>query len=420
MTKIKLIFLLILLSSKITLAQKKLVYGDHVYENTIKTVQLYPQGSSIQASLTPAVKELNDGPNLVLEFDDLRDDADYFFVYFIHCNADWSVSKMKPTMYLKAFNEFEIENFEFSSESKTNYVHYTFQIPSFKESGNYLAVVYRDRNKEDIILSKRFSIYNNQVGVGGNIGRSSVVSKRQSHQRVEVTLNYGDLRTFDPAMDFTVVVRQNARPDNMKVDLKPTFIDENAKLIRYQNLGDENDFLGGNEFRLFDISTVNGSGRNVAKIAFEENKPVAQLRLDQERDPAFFQFLDINGQYYIRDLESLRTGTITAEYVEVEFLLDIPKITDDIYVLGAFNLWNRNEESILKYDPVKEQYSAKQLLKQGWYNYTYWVDGNEPNLIENSFFDTENLYEVFIYYRPMGARGDQLVGYSSIPFNNRR
>lgn len=419
-TKTNLTLLVLLCSSLLAYGQKQLEYQDRVYEPTIKTVQLYPRGNSIESTLAPAVKEISEGPNLRLEFDDLRDDADYYFVYFIHCNSDWSISGLRPTMYMKAYNEFEIEDFEFSSEAKINYVHYSFDLPEFKETGNYLAVVYRDRNKEDIVLSKRFSMYENKVGVGGNIGRSSSVGNRQSNQRVEVTLNYGDLSTFDPAKDFTIVVRQNGRSDNLKIGLGPTFIDENGKLIRYRNLGDENDFLAWNEFRLFDISTVNSSGRNVASIRFENNKPVAQLMMDKERDPVFFQFLDVNGQYYIRDLESNRAGTLTAEYVNVEFALDYPKTTNKIYVLGAFNQWQKNEASLLKYDNLNERYYSRQLLKQGWYNYSYWVDSNTPDAIDKSFFETENLYEVFVYYRPMGARGDQLIGYSRISYNTRR
>lgn len=419
-TKLNLTILILLFSGLLAHGQKQLVYQDRVYEPTIKTVQLYPSGNSIESTLAPAVKDINEGPDLRLEFDDLRDDADYYFVYFIHCNADWSVSGLRPTMYMKAYNEFEIEDFEFSSEAKINYVHYSFDLPEFKETGNYIAVVYRDRNKEDIILSKRFSLYENKVGVGGNIGRSSSVGNRQSNQRVEVTLNYGDLSTFDPAKDFTIVVRQNGRPDNLKIGLAPTFIDENGKLIRYRNLGDENDFLAWNEFRLFDISTVNSSGRNVASIRFENNKPIAQLIMDKERDPVFFQFLDVNGQYYIRDLESNRGGTLTAEYVNVEFSLDYPKTSNKIYVLGAFNQWQKNERSVLKYDNVNERYFSRQLLKQGWYNYGYWIDSHTPDAIDKSFFETENLYEIFVYFRPMGARGDQLIGYSRISYNSRR
>lgn len=68
--------------------RKELVYENAVYENTVKTVQLYPQGNSVQNRLSPAVTKLNETRNLILEFDDLRNDADYYFVRFVHCNAD--------------------------------------------------------------------------------------------------------------------------------------------------------------------------------------------------------------------------------------------------------------------------------------------------------------------------------------------
>lgn len=411
--------LLALLSGPGLVGQKKLVYEDHTYEPTIKTVQLYPEGNTIQAILEPAVKEINDGKRLVLEFDDLRDDADYYFVYFLHCNANWEPSDLRPSMYLKAYNEFEIEDFEFSSESKVNYVHYTFQLPSFEETGNYLAVVYRDRNKEDIILSKRFSIYDNLVGVGGTIGISSDVGKRLNNQRVEVTLNYGDLNSMDPAKDFTIVVRQNQRPDQTKVGLKYTFIDESSKMIRYQNLGDENDFPGGNEFRAFDIRVINFTGRNVAKTNFLDNRPYAELFIDKSRDPAFFQALDINGGFYIRDLEN-RSGRLTSEYVKVKFRLEHPETNTPIYVVGAFNQWQKNGSSQMKFDVESGEYFTTQLLKQGWYNYMYVMDSQEPDRLEKSFFETENLYEIFVFFRPMGARGDQLVGYQKINYNSRR
>lgn len=400
--------------------QKQLLYQDQVYEPTIKTVQLYPNGPSIQSLLAPPIKDIDDNTELFLEFDDLRNDADYYFVYFIHCNADWTPSDLRPPMYMTAYNEFEIEDFEFSSEAKINYVHYTYRFPKFKETGNYIAVVYRDRKKKDIILSKRFSLYKNQVSVGGNIDRSAVVSNRQDNQRVEVTMNYASIKSIDPREEFTVVVRQNQRPDVTKIGLAPTFVDEGFKVIRYQNLGDENDFKGWNEFRFFDISTVNASGRNVAKTGFINNRPVAEIMVDRARDPAYFQLLDVNGQYYIRDLEAGRSGRLTSEYVDVKLTLDYPKITEDIYVVGQFNQWRKDDTSLMKFDPMNKTYYSNQLLKQGWYNYVYTVKGNDADRIEQSFFETENLYEILVYYRPIGGRGDQLVGYSLINYNTRR
>ena len=413
------------------LGQKMLRYRNSVYEPTIKTVQLYPKGNTVQTMLDPAVREMGETQPLILEFDDLKNNADYYFVYFVHCNANWKPSDLRPGMYLNVYNEFEIENFEFSSESKINYVHYTFQFPSFKQTGNYLAIVYRDRKKEDIILSRRFSIYRNVVSVGGTVGISLEVSKRLKNQRVEVTLNYNGLRSMNPSKDFTVVVRQNQRPDQTKTALEYTFIDENAKTIRYQNPGLENDFPGGNEFRAFDISTVNFTGHNVAKIGFEDNRAVAELLPDKPRRSAFFQMLDINGNYYTRDLENNtapanpsfsvgQSGKLTAEYVRVRFSLQYPKSNRDIYILGAFNQWQKDENARLKFDAVTGMYHTTQLLKQGWYNYTYIVDSRNPQLIEGSFFETENLYEIFVYFRPMGARGDKLVGYRKIDYNSGR
>ena len=59
------------------------------------------------------------------------------------------------------------------------------------------------------------------------------------------------------------------------------------------------------------------------------------------------------------------------------------------------------------------------ILKQGWYDYSYETT-NIPDLIERSYFETENIYEVFMYFKPMGARGDELVGYYKVNFNRRR
>ncbi len=400
--------------------KKELKFEDTVYESEIKTVRMYPEGSSIQSSLAPAVTELGQTTKLLLEFDDLRNDADYYFVQFIHCNVDWTPSDLRANMYLNSFNEFEIEDFEFSSESKTNYVHYKYRLPKFQSTGNYIAVVYRDRNKEDIILSKRFRVYQNEVGVGGNVLRSSAMGDRLTHQRIEVTMSYGNLNSIDPRQDFKVVVRQNQRPD-MQLMLNPTFIDENSKVIRYQNLGSENDFLGGNEFRYFDLSTVNFKGRNVMDAGFAANKPFAQLGLDEMRKDGYFQNLDLNGQYYIRDLEGGGAFAITSEYVSTTFGLKAEKRLTDIYLLGAFNNWKRDAQSKLKWNAQNEVYETNILLKQGWYDYSYWsADPTAPNEFEQSFFETENLYEVFVYFKPIGGRGDILVGYSRIDYNRRR
>ncbi len=402
-------------------AQKKdLIYDNHAYEPSIQSIQLLPQGNGITDRFAPSVKNIQDRANLVLEFDDLAEDADYYFVRFIHCNADWTPSDLRPGMFVQGFNEFEVTDFEFSSESKINYVHYKFPLPTFKKTGNYLAVVYRDRNKKDLILSRRFMIYENKALVGARVLRSSDVSNRMTHQRVEATVNYGGVRTPDPRRDFKVVVRQNQRADQEKT-LEVTFLDENQSVMRYQNMGAENDFPGGNEFRFFDLSTINASGRNVGNVYFEDNRPIAKLMTDKIRREGYFQNLDLNGQFYIRDSEGGTNTATSAEYVQTQFTLEMPKSRTGIYLLGAFNGWRKNEASRMTYDEESGSYQHQLLLKQGWYNYMYWsADPLDEQEIERNFFETENLYEVFVYFRAMGSRGDELIGYGRVNYNNRR
>lgn len=399
-------------------SQKELRFGNFEYEPTIKTVQININGSSVENIIAPPVTRVSQ-KQLILTFDDLRADADYYYVYFIHCNADWTQSNLRPNMYLNAYNEFEITDFEFSAEAKRQYVNYSFEIPAFKTSGNYLAVVYRDRNKEDIVLSRKFYVYEESAAAGISINRSASAGERMNNQRVEVTLNYSSIKAVDPKMQFKVVVRQNQREDLIAYNLPSTFIDQNNKTIRYQNLGDENEFPGTNEFRGFDLGTVTFTGRNVQNVTVGQDKVTAELRTDRPLGSGYIQALDINGQYYVRDLEG-RAGSTTAEYINTLFSLDYPKTSNNVYVVGAFNEWRKDETSRMQFNPRTEKYELQVEIKQGWYNYAYVTDGSDPFEIDKSFFDTENLYEAFVYYRPMGGRGDLLVAYSLTQYNSRR
>ena len=58
------------------------------------------------------------------------------------------------------------------------------------------------------------------------------------------------------------------------------------------------------------------------------------------------------------------------------------------------------------------------MLKQGLYDFKYiWVDDEgkiDDTVFEGSFFQTENSYQVLVYYRKPGSRWDELVGFSNI------
>jgi hypothetical protein len=86
-----------------------------------------------------------------------------------------------------------------------------------------------------------------------------------------------------------------------------------------------------------------------------------------------------------------------------------------MYVSGAFNNWNFNNDNRMTYDPDKAQYQCTILLKQGWYNYEYIFlrDGEtraEPSVFEGNHYETENEYLILVYYRNPTDRYDRLAG----------
>ncbi|RZK88882.1 MAG: DUF5103 domain-containing protein, partial [Pedobacter sp.] len=110
-----------------------------------------------------------------------------------------------------------------------------------------------------------------------------------------------------------------------------------------------------------------------------------------------------------------------SEYMSVLFTLNAaaPTLNGDAYVVGRFNNYTLSKENKLIYDAGRKQFYANILLKQGLYDYEYaWLNKEtktiETQPFEGSFFQTENSYQIFVYYRRPGARWDTLVGYNNL------
>ena len=75
----------------------------------------------------------------------------------------------------------------------------------------------------------------------------------------------------------------------------------------------------------------------------------------------------------------------------------------------------------MRYDSLRNEYTARILLKQGWYDYQYIVQSPDvpPYVLEGTHFQTENLYEILVYYRPFQPQADLLIGYLRLQRNPR-
>jgi hypothetical protein len=252
---------------------------DYAYEHQIRTAVVRPAFSIPQAFLEPAVTRLGQW-NLMLEFDDLHTARENYYIRIVHCNRDWTRSDLQDLDFMSEFNELPVNNAEFSVDTYIPYIHYWINLPAVKLPGNYLVVAYRGSDKNDIILSKRFMVYDTRVSFENErnlIGAGSIASL---NQQINFTLSYKNLDIINPLENVNVVIRQNQRWDNMATDIKPSFVREIEKQLEYRFFDEAKMFKGGNEFRFFDIRSLNSPGRNIASV----NKMVKPVEVYIIRD----------------------------------------------------------------------------------------------------------------------------------------
>lgn len=394
---------------------KVLRLEDAIYERDIHTVRLYADGNP----MSPAAAQLGQA-GLMLEFDDLKNQREDYYARIIHCDYNWTQSRLQDLDFIAAYNEFPINNIEFSVDTHIPYVHYWFQVPPVKLSGNYVLVVYRGSNRDDIVLTRRFLVYENRITLKRNqnlVGQGSVA---QVNQQINFTIDHSNLQILNPMQDVNVTIRQNQRWDNAATDLKPMFTREIEKELEYRFFDDGKMFRGNNEFRFFDMRSLFNPGRNVAYVDRNVKPFEVYVARDKTRGhEAYAQYNELNGNYIIQNYD--QGDESFANYAWVNFTLAAAKIEGDVYLMGALTNWQANEQSKMRYDSTAQQYTGRLLLKQGWYDYLYHVKSNTlpSHYFEGSHFQTENRYEVLVYYRPFQPRADLLIGYYVLQENPR-
>lgn len=401
--------------------QSRVQTADQVYQQTIHSVQLYPNNGQQAASLAPATVSLQSG-RLLLTFDDLRPDYEQYQARLIHCDWNWQESKLTSLQFLYDYNEFPLTEYDFSQNTRIPYVHYRFEVPRVKIPGNYVLAVYRNNNPADVVLSRRFIVYENRVNISHQLSLPAGPVERRENQQIDFTLQYGSLsNVVDPGNQFKVVIRQNQRWDNAITGLKPTSIRDGLQEMEYKPFDRSNQFKGMNEYRFFDLRTVRARGQNVGTVTREANSVEAFLVPNQSRGGrAYGQIPDLNGQFQLTNQE-FPEPRISSEYVNVHFLLeaDAPR-SEAVYVAGAFSNYQAQEPYLMRYDAEAGGYLADILLKQGWYNYLFLVDNpDNPYALEGSHAETENQYEIIVYFRPAGEIYDAVVGYASFSSRGR-
>lgn len=393
---------------------------DTVYHTNIKSILLH---QSIDNSTgTPIIKIEQQAP-LLLQFDDLNNNAENYYFKLIHCNADWQPSILSTNQYLYDFNEFRVTDRDMSFNARIQYFHFSTTIPKVKVSGNYLLVVYKDYDDTNIAFTKRFIVYEPSCNVAFNITRASDPRYAYTNQQVNFSVMYGNLNVANIYKDIKVVVRQNFRWDKTISNLKPVFIKDFEKTLDYDFYNNENAFKGLNEFRFFDARSVLFNGMYIDRIQRTNSYCDVWIMEEKTRYKMAYTFYDdINGSYYPQVYES-QNRTLEPDYIYTHFSLKADQPYDgDVYLQGQLNQWLLMDDYKMKYDPIEKRYTLDVWLKQGYYNYMYSVVKNgikDESIIEGNSSLTENAYDIIVYARLQGEQYDRIVGYNTMRYRGR-
>ncbi|MEX1132272.1 MAG: type IX secretion system plug protein domain-containing protein [Flavobacteriales bacterium] len=398
-------------------------YEDRTYKPSLHTVQLFKEGFE----LAPPVIELGSADGLVLRFDDFSPDPEYFSYTLVHCDARWQPSDLLPGQYLSgALNDF-MPPARQSFNTLQPFLQYEVRIPNdivrIKMSGNYILKVYRDSDENDLVLTRRFMVYEQKVQIEAAVKAGRQMDTRDAAQQVDLLVRHPGLPVQDPFSEIHVAMLQNMRWDDLRVGFTPRFM-RGTELV--YDFPEQGLFMGGNEFRNFDLKDLRFTTQQVARIEQGVGETVyhAYLLPEAKRNiSVHLEQPDLNGRYFVRN-DFFDGDPLGADYVVVHFTLPMPApLGEHVYVWGAFSDWQCTTENRMTWNADRKAYTAELLLKQGFYDFAYvtlprGTNTADMSTIEGSHFQTENDYLILVYFTDRMQRCDRLVGVRFL--NSRR
>jgi len=413
----KLSFILASLTLLVVSTLNAQVYQNGTRLETLKTLTVYPDGD--WTSL-PVLK-LGSENKVEVSFDELSHDYKRYAYRIIHCNADWKRSEMNVLEYMEGFPENDVESGEQSVSTLTLYTHYSLTVPNdnckLLISGNYVVEVFDKDGNGDALLTACFMVTENKALIDANLTATTDIDFKQEHQQLTFTLRPIGLSINQPLNELKVMVQQNHRRDTEVRNISPMTMDGNV--YQYEHNKDLI-FKGGNEYRRFEITTYKYPGLNVNRVEYFKPFYNVELLPSLKRNTSYIYDKDQNGRFLIHSQEAMEDKT-GSDYFLVHFTLPMesPVLDGGFYINGDFVNNRQDATSKLIYNFETKAYEKNLLLKQGAYNFQYVFRPTKEGrpsteLLEGSYWQTENEYQILVYYHPTGERYDRLIGFRQV------
>ena len=390
---------------------RQLQWKDVCYDPYIRSIQLFKGDNE----LSLPVITLGLDEYLTLWFDDLSDSRSSLRYAIVHCSSDWEEDNLFMADYMDGYMENWFYDYVHSHITRVGYVHYALHIPNqdvqLKASGNYLLKVYEERASQPVFV-RGFSVVEPKAAASVLRLRGPAVTGEACLQQVEMAITHPQLDVHNAFRELKVRVEQNGYRLPGAEQPVPSFIDNGRTDFSQIN---RNWYAGGNEFRFLDTRNSEFNGQGVAQIQTDEQGfTYALLHPDRPRDKKYFYERDLNGRFHIDAARTINRHT-EAEYITAIFTLQSDEAFDgEVYVFGALSNYTLHPAFRMEYNAERRAYELNTLVKQGLYNYRYVTLRRDATIdweaVEGCFAETENVYNIYVYFRGVRDRYDRLVG----------
>ncbi|MCS6895924.1 MAG: DUF5103 domain-containing protein [Bacteroidia bacterium] len=399
---------------------------DTIAEPQVYSLQFY-RGNN---TLSFPYLGLGENQYLTLEFDEVGVEVPSdLWVRVYLCNKNWQPSTLPVAEYWNGYPQDRITDFSPAYNTRIPYIHYLYRMENrFMRSGFYVIEVFREREPSRLVLRRRFYVVENLVRILPNLQSAQVVTgARQGLQTIAFKVFPTQLRSAQMYQEFSCILLQNARWDNARTELKPTFLHSDYMEYLFQPALD---MSAGVEFRMLDLrSLLRRRSFQVERTLWSDTGIVILLVPERPRAGlAYTRQIDLNGRFIIQiqdvGMDTSRQwmgrddmAATQGDYFWVEFRLQAATpYSKPLYVVGSFMQWSPDSRFELYYDKEAAEYRRRILLKQGVYDYLYALWDEKKNAfdsdsVEGSYFEAENTYTIIAVYRGFTDREDRVVGH---------
>ena len=358
-----------------------------------------------------------------IDFDKMSHAYSHYIARIERCEPDWTPSTdLFETDWLEGINDIEIDDYAKSLNTTVLYTHYHFTFPNeqcrVSMSGNYrIRIIDDDQPDEDVAIVE-LRVVEPLMSVGLSVTTNTDAGLNTRYQQLAMTVGYNSLRVTRPDQQLHIEVTQNGRDDLCRRNPRPTFTRPTG--LQWEHSSDLI-FDALNEYHKFEVLDVTHPTMGLDRIYWDADSRTYHaypLTVEPARNYVYDE--DADGAFIIRNSDNVEIHT-TSDYVWVHYRLQPARHYADARV-RIEGRWTTEHPSnyVMTYDPATSAYEAAILQKLGYYNYQLVLEdaAGAPFVLpeEGSFFQTENRYSAFVFYRADSDRTWRLVGYQQKVF----